>query len=335
MTDRIDPTSMSDPRDQAAYWYERMHSDDLTDVEQATFEQWRDADPQNARRYQQVEGIWSMAAALPKSEVRKLGAARQVASSVSVEQPSRRAFWGYGLGAACAAALMVAIVDPIHWRAAPTYQETFASTHGERRQIVLPDNSTLLLNTDTSIFVAFYDHQRVVRLEQGEVFFQVDGTQGTPFIVDAGNGSVRVRGTQFNVRHTDQGFSVDVLKGEVEVKAGPWWNRQTASLRRGQAARSDASGSLTSQQDADVDSTVAWRKGKVVFRGTPLVEAIQELNRYSSRRMIVREVHTGQLRISGVFSVDDPASFLGALPKIVPVVVRQHRDSAAVDIVSQ
>ncbi|MGG4603131.1 FecR/PupR family sigma factor regulator, partial [Alcaligenaceae bacterium Me47] len=44
MTDRIDPATLTDPRDQAAYWYERMQSDDVTAVERLAFEQWRLAD---------------------------------------------------------------------------------------------------------------------------------------------------------------------------------------------------------------------------------------------------------------------------------------------------
>ena len=306
MTDRMDAATWTDPRDQAAYWYERMHSDDVTDVERQAFEQWCQAAPGNVEHYRQVEHIWSMAAALPKSEVRKLGAVQRVDA---MPKPSRRAFWGYGLGAVCAGALAVIIVDPMNWRTVPGYQAHFATAHGERRQIVLPDDSTLMLNTDTAVSVALYKHQRIVRLGQGEVFFHVDGTQGTPFIVETDRGTVRVTGTQFNVRYTNDAFSVDVLQGAVEVKTGSWWNRQTALLRPGDVARTDASGTLTLRKDADIRSTVAWREGKVVFRGTPLAQAIQELNRYSAQRLAVREARTGELRISGVFSVDDVSAF--------------------------
>src|SRR5690606_16348135 len=218
MTDRIDPATLTDPRDQAAYWYERMQSDDVTATERLAFEQWQLADSDNEQRYQQVQFIWSMAAALPKSEVQKLGRAQGPAVN---RRPSSRAFWSYGLGVACVAVLTVAVVDPMHWRAVPEYQAQFATAHGERREIVLPDDSTLLLNTDTSLTVALYGHQRTVRLEQGEVFFQVDGTQGTPFVVEMEGGAVRVTGTQFNVRRIDQAFSVDVLQGSVQVSTGP------------------------------------------------------------------------------------------------------------------
>ncbi|WP_321290797.1 FecR family protein [Alcaligenes phenolicus] len=332
MTDRIDPATLTDPRDQAAYWYERMQSDDVTAAERAAFEQWQLADPDNEQRYQQVQSIWSMAAALPKSEVQKLGRAQGPAVN---RRPARRAFWSYGLGVACVATLTVAVVDPMHWRAVPEYQAQFATAHGERREIVLPDDSTLLLNTDTSLTVALYGHQRTVRLEQGEVFFQVDGTQGTPFVVEMESGAVRVTGTQFNVRRIDQAFSVDVLQGSVQVSTGPWWRRQLAMLRPGDVARVTKPDHLRSGKGTDVENSVAWREGKVVFRGTSLADAVQELNRYSAERLVVSDPQIAGLRVSGVFNIDDPASFLAALPHIVPVHVQPRPDGTAVDILAR
>ncbi|QRF90377.1 iron dicitrate transport regulator FecR [Alcaligenes faecalis] len=332
MTDRIDPATLTDPRDQAAYWYERMQSDDVTAAERAAFEQWQLADPDNEQRYQQVQSIWSMAAALPKSEVQKLGRAQGPAVN---RRPARRAFWSYGLGVACVATLTVAVVDPMHWRAVPEYQAQFATAHGERREIVLPDDSTLLLNTDTSLTVALYGHQRTVRLEQGEVFFQVDGTQGTPFVVEMESGAVRVTGTQFNVRRIDQAFSVDVLQGSVQVSTGPWWRRQLAMLRPGDVARVTKPDHLRSGKGTDVENSVAWREGKVVFRGTSLADAVQELNRYSAERLVVSDPQIAGLRVSGVFNIDDPASFLAALPHIVPVHVQPRLDGTAVDILAR
>lgn len=332
MTDRIDPATLTDPRDQAAYWYERMQSDDVTATERLAFEQWQLADSDNEQRYQQVQSIWSMAAALPKSEVQKLGRAQGPAVN---RRPSRRAFWSYGLGVACVAALTVAVVDPMHWRAVPEYQAQFATAHGERREIVLPDDSTLLLNTDTSLTVALYGHQRTVRLEQGEVFFQVDGTQGTPFVVEMESGAVRVTGTQFNVRRIDQAFSVDVLQGSVQVSTGPWWRRQLAMLRPGDVARVTKPDHLRSGKGTDVENSVAWREGKVVFRGTSLADAVQELNRYSAERLVVADPQIAGLRVSGVFNIDDPASFLAALPHIVPVHVQPRPNGTAVDILAR
>lgn len=331
MTDRIDPATLTDPRDQAACWHARLQSDDVTDQERAAFERWRQSDPENARRYQRVLDIWAIADALPKSQVGKLG--RDRPSWAERKRPwFRRPAWGYGLGLACCAVLLFLMTDPAGWRETPNYQAEFRTAHGERRQVVLPDDSMLVFNTDTVATVRFFKNRRSVQLAQGEAFFQVKGMQGTPFIVDVDTGTVRVTGTEFNVRRAhDDVFGVGVLQGSVEVETGPWWRRTTVALGPGNAARSTAAGDISVQGDVDVGSVVAWREGKVVFRGTPLAQAIQEVNRYAQQRLTIADASTGRLRVSGVFSIDDPASFVDSLPQIVPVVVRE-RSAGVIEI---
>lgn len=325
MTDRIDPATLTDPRDLAAYWHTRLQSGDVTEQERMAFERWR-SDPDNARQYQRVLDIWALADALPKSQVSKLGRARPVGTWRGRFGFGRPA-WGYGLAVACSMALVLLIADPAGWWEAPSYEAEFKTAHGERRQVVLPDDSMLTLNTDTVASVRFFKSKRSVLLAKGEAFFQVE-EDGTPFTVDVDSGIVRVTGTRFNVRRMhDHAFGVGVLDGSVEVDTGPWWRRTTVALRPGHAARSTTAGDIKVQSDVDMDRALAWREGKVVFRGTPLADAIQEVNRYAQKRLTLADASTGRLRVSGVFSIDDPASFVDALPQIVPVAMRERSDA--------
>lgn len=236
---------------------------------------------------------------------------------------------------ACCALLAFFIADPAGWLHSPSYQQEFRTAYGERRQVILPDNSLLELNTNTVATGKLYKDKRSVQLVQGEILFNVEGRQGTPFFVEMESGTVRVTGTQFNVRrqHSDA-FAVGVLEGSVEVETGPWWRRKTVALGAGDAASSPEEGRINVQNDADVESTVAWRDGKVVFRGTPLAEAVKEVNRYTQHKLLVADAKAGRLRVSGVFSIDDPAAFIEALPRIVPVAV-QARSSGVMEIVLQ
>lgn len=322
MTDRIDPSTLTDRRDLAAYWHTRLQSEDVTEQERAAFERWRQADPANARQYRIAEALWAAACALPKEDVRRLGAAPTPGNTVTGRGARQAARWLTGAGLVCASVLLAVAVNAAGWLDRPEYEAEFATSRGERREVALPDASVLLLNTDTHVTVRFFKNQRTVELAQGEILFQVDGRQGTPFIVQAGAGSVRVTGTRFDVRRDADAFSVGVLEGAVEVRTGPWWHRQSALLGPGNGARTTGAGGLAVQTAADVDNASAWSSGKIVFRETPLGQAIHELNRYADTRIVAPQAATRQLRVSGVFSIDDVPAFLDALPRIAPVTVR-------------
>lgn len=324
MTDRIDPSTLTDRRDLAAYWHARLHSDAVSQEDRLAFEQWRQADPANARQYQVVADLWTAACALPKDEVRKLGA-RPRAKTDARARPTPWQWLG-GAALACGTALLVVAADPAGWRDAASYDAEFSTVRGERREIALPDNSVLLLNTDTRATVRFFKDRRTVQLAQGEILFQVDGKQGTPFIVQAGEGSVRVTGTRFDVRRDADAFAVSVLEGAVEVRNGPWWHRWSARLLPGSRAQADGSGGLRVEQAADVDNATAWRGGKIVFRETAMADAVRELNRYAGPRIRAPEARVRDFRVSGVFSVDDVPAFLDALPRIAPVTVQTRPD---------
>ncbi len=57
----------------------------------------------------------------------------------------------------------------------------------------------------------------------------------------------------------------------------------------------------------------AWRRGEVVFDDISLIQAAEELNRYSADHLVVADPSLASLRISGVFSTKDPAEVAEAI----------------------
>ncbi|MGK9522743.1 FecR domain-containing protein, partial [Salmonella enterica subsp. enterica] len=64
-----------------------------------------------------------------------------------------------------------------------------------------------------------YKDQRRVTLKKGEAFFNVAHDSRHPFIVRAGEGQVRVTGTQFNVWKYEDQVRVMLLEGSVQVSS--------------------------------------------------------------------------------------------------------------------
>ena len=84
----------------------------------------------------------------------------------------------------------------------------FATRIGEIRDLDLADGSTIHLNTDSVVSVAFDSDQRTVFLEHGEAHFQVAPEFGRRFVVFTDIGAIEAIGTAFQVR---------VFLGEIEV----------------------------------------------------------------------------------------------------------------------
>lgn len=326
MTDSLDPASLSDPRDAAAYWFGRVRSERMDEAERQRFEAWRRADPSHDLEYRRACGIWNGFALVDADRLRAL--ATEPAPTSPARRATRRPLLA-GLGLACAVAAAVGVTWP-QWRGGPAgFTAAYATQAGQREQATLPDASILDLNTATRLTVHLYDDRRVIVLDAGEATFSVTPDPGRPFYVEAGPAVVRVTGTRFNVRRTGDAVDVAVESGAVEVRAGHWWNRSQVLLGGGQGARALADGELSPPRAVDVSSLLAWHAGRLVLRDQALADAVSELNRHGGKAIRIANADLGRLRISGVFSVDKPQAFLELLPAIAPVRVRVDADGGA------
>ncbi len=187
--------------------------------------------------------------------------------------------------------------------------------------MALPDGSVLDINTGTRAVARLYERKRIVELQEGEIFFSVEHDAERPFIVDAGDSRVVVTGTRFNVRYEAQSARVSVESGSVEVSSGPWWNRQSRSLVKGQGVNAGRGQDLGDVEQLDLSTELAWQRGKIVFENTPLSQAVAEINRYLDRPTRLDAPALRDHRIAGIFDVDDPQALIDMLPEFAPVRV--------------
>jgi len=92
--------------------------------------------------------------------------------------------------------------------------------NGEKKKIVLPDNTKVHLNSGSSLVYKsdFGNDNREVWLT-GEAFFEVTKDKEHPFLVNTNRMVVRVLGTVFNVKSYDtkEDIETTVVEGKVEV----------------------------------------------------------------------------------------------------------------------
>ena len=95
----------------------------------------------------------------------------------------------------------------------------YSTTIGGRETLALPDGSNIELNTDTTVRVAVDDQKRILYLDKGEVYFQIQHDIRRPFTVYAGGHRITDLGTKFLIREDDERTEVAVLAGRIKFDA--------------------------------------------------------------------------------------------------------------------
>ena len=301
---------MSDPpatreraEQQAAAWYARLNSREVAQSDLEDFRLWRQS-PGNRSAYAAVEDQWRRMGGL-EGDPQVRGALLQALSRPASGRPwfATRAF---GFGAAGLAGLIAVVA--IGYVA--FVQGVVATGVGEQRSVQLADGSRVRLDTSTRIAVHFDGRSRRVELARGQAFFDVAHDASRPFFVVAGPTTVRAVGTRFDVRRDGDQVRATLVEGVVQVSGGRAV-RSTWTLKPGQQIVTNAHSSAP--RSVDVTTATSWTTGHIVFEGVPLGAAIDEINRYSRRRVTLDDPALQGVAVSGVFDSGDTDAFVSAV----------------------
>jgi ferric-dicitrate binding protein FerR (iron transport regulator) len=146
-------------------------------------------------------------------------------ADLTPEQPAKRistsAFYTYYWQIAAAVVFVVAVGMLMLHRFNQNALTTQRTSFGKQKEIVLPDQSVVILNGNSSVrYAAAWNTEkaREVWLE-GEAYFSVQHTQNhQKFIVHTHDGfQVEVLGTKFSVNNRKKATSVVLQEGKVKV----------------------------------------------------------------------------------------------------------------------
>jgi transmembrane sensor len=198
--------------------------------------------------------------------------------------------------------------------------QAYRTEIGEQRAITLVDGSTITLDTDSEVRVAFSKGRRLVDLTHGQAFFAVAKDHTRPFIVTAGDERVMAVGTAFDVRLEHDGLSVTLREGRVRIEAPDGQSPQPDTAARVKAADLVPGSKLRTSQHAawqvaraDVMRELSWLHHQLVFDNARLDVVVAEMNRYSSTKIVLGDPALAGVQVGGVFGVDDPDSVADAL----------------------
>jgi len=307
MNHPIDPQILGE----AADWLVQLQSGNATDDDHRAIQQWRGRSAQHAQAWQRAEAI--------------MGDFRSVPSAIASETIKRiRRNKSIGRRQALNRIGLFLMAGPALWMAEHKlpWQEWMADQHtaiGEQKNLTLTDGTQLLINTNSSLSIAFSASERRITLFKGEVLITTGHESSSTyrrFIVQTRHGTARALGTRFSVRVEDRFSRLAVVEGAVEMRPGHSGSAVIVNAGEQSAFGSDSTAPVMPLDQA----SMTWENGMMVAKNMRLADLLNELGRY---RQGVLRCHdaVADLTVSGAFSLRDTDASLRLLQSTMPINV--------------
>jgi transmembrane sensor len=305
--------------DEAAAWVARLDGREPAAAERATFDDWIARDPAHAAAYAEALRTWRDLAAMRGSEQYRalLGTPTLRERMVSALRGPRWAALAVGLAAIVAFVWLGFSLDVLPFLHRPTQ---VATQLAEVREMTLPDGTRIVLGAQSQIDFLVTGKTRHATVISGDAFFAVAHDATRPFVVATGDYTVRVLGTQFEIRRRPDTVRVAVSEGRVAVKRV---DMEDASVLMSGAAWTAGSGGVE-VRPVDAMDVGAWRSGRLVYDNAALRDIVADANRYTRSHIVVVDPQLETLRLTTSFRTSQVDGMVETLQAALPLAAERR-----------
>jgi transmembrane sensor len=293
----------------AADWLVKLAAPELSDEDLAGFDAWL-ADPANVRAYDAALAVSLELQATAPAILEEIRSRPQRRPLISPR--------GWLVAGGVAAAATVALAITPFSLLAPSAQ-AYVTGKGQHRTLTLADGSTVDLNAGSKLDVTFAPRERRVVMGQGEAVFDVAHDAQRPFLIVAGDRTVRVVGTRFDVRRLDGKLTVSVERGLVEVDPADGAAGRGFRLHPGQRLDHLEGAPDVKLSSIDPLQVESWKTGRLIYRDQPLSDVVADLNQQFATPIVIEDAALAKTPVSGVLVLDDQAAVIRRLALLAPI----------------
>lgn len=329
----------------ATEWMVRVHDPDVTPESLIAWQSWMREDSAHAEAFRRMENLDELLRALPRPP---MAAPREMArdsyeGSVPIRLWQRRAGqlaprWALAASAMIATVALALLAGALMSRFSSDRGTTVIATRiGENRAVRLADGSIVTLGGDSRVAVSFRPRERDIALLHGEAFFKVAHNPQRPFKVAAGGAVVVAVGTEFDVRRDTDRVIVDVVEGRVVVlpRSPALPIALLHAFRPRLAAVSVGAGEQTSVDSMEIEppsempdpeNATSWQSGRLAFRMQPLGDVLQQVNRYSSKPIVIADPGIAAIKVTGTIVGGNVSGWVGSLHSALGIIAVPEGD---------
>jgi len=254
--------------------YYRGH---CAESEKNNVEHWLSLSAQNKTYYQNLVTIWNASSQKQNHSIKPEASWERIEKKIQAPRKIRKINRQL-LAIAASVCMLVSLAWFFYTNnTADTSQlSIIENTSDTVHSYILPDKSTIWLSKNARIeFPKQFDKNRKILLI-GEAYFSVTKDSLHPFTISNNNSMIKVLGTEFNVKPSENKLTVSVIRGKVSLK-NIHSNQQTI-LTKGYKGVSNSNGLVHKSKDVNPNA-YAWKTGKLFFDNQSLISACSQLEK--------------------------------------------------------
>lgn len=256
----------------------------------------------------------------------------RIANQIAVAEQHRQRVYPLKIAArwiGAAAAALVLLFALREWSSLG--EKKFNTAFGKREQVVLPDESVITLNGNSTIHYARTwksDKPREIWL-QGEAFFEVKHVatknrlqQSDSFRVHVSNLELTVLGTKFNISNRRNVTEISLLEGSLRIEkngAGAF----VKVLKPGDAFLYDSSKQVLTTMDRKPQANKAWTNNEMDLDGYTLQEILNVLEDTYGYEISLNAPELAQQKLSGTVPAANADDILFVIRKVFNLKIDQ------------
>lgn len=273
-----------------------------TDNTQAKIQQWLLEEQHAALKNDALHELWKQVE--PKANKAVYDSLKKVNMRIGINT-SRRWFLQQTLVRVAAVLLPLIAVSSIYlYNSSQVEMIEVITLVGERKELTLPDGSTVWINGCSKVTYPnkFNDATREIQLV-GEAYFSVEKSQTKRFIVSTKEITVKVLGTQFNVKAypDDQFITATLASGSIAVSAPD----KEYTLRPNQELIYNSVDKSSLIQTTSLEA-IGWKDGNIVFNDVTIYEIFKVLERQYDIKINYKQNALLNDKYSLKFTHDEP-----------------------------
>jgi transmembrane sensor len=227
---------------------------------------------------------------------------------------------------AAASVLLIVLTSAIFLYLNRPVTQLARTGYGQKKEITLPDNSTVLLNANSRVkYLANMNGRKAREVwVEGEALFNVKHKNkdvnnikdGERFIVHLSNLDVEVLGTTFTVTDRRSNENVALLKGSIKITAS---NGETILMQPGDKVVLSEGNKQLQKEVVDAEKLASWKDNRLTFENTSLNDVIKMIEENYGYKVIVSDPSLLDKKITGTISSENQDVLFKALQVIFNV----------------